>query len=91
MNGDDALCARPLGVTPRPVWILGASPATMELAACLGTGYGHSLIFGGGLATGPDLMATYHKEFVPTPPLGEAAGRLPSRSSAPIRRVVQYR
>lgn len=63
--GDDALCARPLGVTAPPVWILGASPATMELAACLGTGYGHSLIFGGGLATGPDLMARYHKQFVP--------------------------
>jgi alkanesulfonate monooxygenase SsuD/methylene tetrahydromethanopterin reductase-like flavin-dependent oxidoreductase (luciferase family) len=56
---DDVVRVHPLGVRPPPLWVLGAGPTSARLAASLGSRYGYSLFFGGGLTDGVGLMAEY--------------------------------
>ena len=74
--GADAVCARPLGVRPPPVWVLGSGRTSMALAARLGTPYAFSLFYGGGLSYGPSLLAGYRARFVPASGSRKARGAI---------------
>ncbi len=63
----ETVVARPLGVAPPPIWILGGGATSARLGASLGTHYAYSLFFGGGLTHGPALLADYRKRFTPCP------------------------
>ena len=73
---DGAVLARPLDVKPPPIWVLGAGPRTVRLAAALGTRYAYSLFFGGGLAHGVDYLSEYRSSFVPNAELASGCGSI---------------
>jgi len=56
----------PWGVSPPPLWILGSGSHSAKLAARLGRPYGFTLLFDPKGFYGRDLMAQYHREFVPS-------------------------
>ncbi|MFD8480285.1 MsnO8 family LLM class oxidoreductase [Kitasatospora sp. NPDC059673] len=51
--------ARPWGVAPPPLWILGSGPGSPQLAARLGCPLAVALFFGGSSADGAELLAAY--------------------------------
>lgn len=56
--------ARPYGVQPPPLWVLGSGSKSQTLASSLGVSYACALIFNGGMATGPKLLEEYRSEYM---------------------------
>lgn len=55
--------ARPYGVPPPPLWVLGSGSKSQQLASELGGSYACALMFPGGMALGPKLVADYRRGF----------------------------
>jgi luciferase family oxidoreductase group 1 len=53
--------ARPHGVPPPPLWVLGAGSNSQQLASALGCSYACTLMFPGGMASGPKVVADFRR------------------------------
>jgi luciferase family oxidoreductase group 1 len=61
-----AVRARPYGVPPPPLWVLGSGSKSQDLASGLGVSYACALIFNGGMAAGPKLLEEYRARYLPS-------------------------
>jgi luciferase family oxidoreductase group 1 len=63
-NGAAGVRARPYGVPPPPLWVLGSGSKSQQLACDLGCSYACTLMFPGGMALGPKVLADYRGGWV---------------------------
>jgi luciferase family oxidoreductase group 1 len=63
-NSTPGVRARPYGVPPPPLWVLGSGSKSQQLASDLGCSYACALMFPGGMALGPKVVADYRRGFV---------------------------
>jgi len=60
-DGSPGVRARPYGVAPPPLWVLGSGSKSQQLASELGSSYACALMFPNGMALGPKLVADYRR------------------------------
>jgi luciferase family oxidoreductase group 1 len=63
-SNPQAVRARPYGVPPPPLWVLGSGSKSQDLASSLGVSYACALIFNGGIAAGPKLLEEYRAGYL---------------------------
>jgi luciferase family oxidoreductase group 1 len=62
-DGSAGVRARPYGVAPPPLWLLGSGSKSQQLASELASSYACALMFPNGMALGPKLVVDYRRGF----------------------------
>jgi luciferase family oxidoreductase group 1 len=62
-DGSAGVRARPYGVPPPPLWVLGSGSKSQRLASDIGSSYACALLFPGGMGLGPQMIADYRRDF----------------------------